>query len=154
MTTSDQGRRTLVAGTLAALCGLGGGAARAQQGGGAGLPVITWELMAQARASTKPSSTAIDFPAALVRLDGRQVAVTGFMVPLEAKAQQTRFLLTQKPQDCEFCIEGGPSAYIEVRSDPLKFSSKPFTLVGRIKLLRDDPSGMYYRLIDARQVPA
>ena len=81
--------------------------------------------------------------AAFYRASG---SVSGFMVPLEAKAEQTRFLLTVKPQDCEFCIEGGPATFIEVWSKPLRFSSKPFFLAGTLRLLHDDPSGMYYRL--------
>lgn len=112
-------------------------------------PRIAWETLALAKSSGKKLPTGIEFPAALMPLDGKVVVVTGFMVPLEAKAEQTRFLLTAQPQDCEFCIEGGPSTFIEVRSVPLRFSSKPFHLVGRMKLLRDDPSGMYYRLTEA-----
>jgi hypothetical protein len=114
-------------------------------------PAIAWETLALAKAGTKESPTAVQFPAALTPLDGKVVSVTGFMVPLEAKPEQTRFLLTAKPQDCEFCLEGGPATFIEVRSVPLRFSSKPLTLVGRIKLLRDDASGMYYRLSEAER---
>lgn len=112
-------------------------------------PKLAWETLALAKSGGKKSPTAVEFPAALTPLDGKVVSVTGFMVPLEAKAEQTRFLLTAQPQDCEFCIEGGPSKFIEVRSVPLRFSSKPLHLVGRMQLLRDDASGMYYRLTEA-----
>ncbi len=114
-------------------------------------PKIAWETLGLAKTGGKSSPTSVEFPAALTPLDGKVVLVTGFMVPLEAKAEQTRFLLTAQPQDCEFCIEGGPSTFIEVRSVPLRFSSKPFTLVGRFKLLRDDASGMYYRLTETER---
>ncbi len=92
----------------------------------------------------------VEFPPELLALDGDVVTVTGFMVPLEAKAAQTRFLLTQTPQDCEFCLEGGPESYIEVQSEPLAFSMKPFVMEGRLVLLPNDSSGMYFRMADAK----
>jgi hypothetical protein len=116
-------------------------------------PSIAWETLALAKASTKGTPGTIDFPAALKPFDGKVVSVTGFMVPLEAKAEQTRFLLTAQPQDCEYCIEGGPSTFIEVRSVPLRYSSKPLTMVGRLQLLRADASGMYYRLTEGEVHP-
>lgn len=105
------------------------------------LPVISWEALAQAQPASRKLGADVRFAAVIDKLDGRQVVLTGFMVPLEAKAEQTRFLLTAQPQDCEFCIEGGPSRYVEVRSAPLRFSGQAFTLVGRLTLLRNDPSG-------------
>lgn len=116
------------------------------------LPVLSWEALAQAQPASRKLGADVRFPPALDQLDGRRVVLTGFMVPLEAKAEQTRFLLTAQPQDCEFCIEGGPSRYVEVRSAPLRFSGQAFTLVGRLTLLRNDPSGLFYRLVEASQV--
>lgn len=100
-----------------------------------------------------PGATAVAFSPELDRLEGEKVSLTGFMVPLEAKAAQTRFLLTQTPQDCEFCLEGGPESYVEVHSEPLAYSMKPFAMEGTLVLLRSDPSGMYYRMLDARAQP-
>lgn len=141
---------------LAALLGLAlGPAAQAQPvapGKAGKLPVVAWEALAQARPATGKLGAPVQFPALLDRLDGQRVVLTGFMVPLEAKAEQTRFLLTQQPQDCEFCIEGGPSRYVEVRSTPLRFSGQAFTVSGRLTLLRNDASGLFYRLVEASLV--
>lgn len=112
--------------------------------------LIQWESLAQASPAVKNGAINIVYPAALQPYDGKLVTITGFMVPLEAKKEQTRFLLTQKPQDCEFCIEGGPTSYIDVHSVPLRFSLKPMKIVGRLKLLQNDPSGMFYRLSEAK----
>lgn len=112
---------------------------------------IPWETFALARSVTKDRKAVVSFPAALAAANGRSVTVQGFMVPLEARPEQVRFLLTSKPQDCEFCMEGGPASFIEVRSSvPLKFTSQAMTLVGRLAVLPDDPSGVFYRLTEAR----
>lgn len=111
---------------------------------------IQWDMLAKATAKAKTGAIEVTYPAPLVQQNGKQVAITGFMVPLEAKALQSRYLLTQKPQDCEFCIEGGPTSYIDVHGTPVKFSLQPMTLVGRLELLQKDPHGMYYRLTEAK----
>lgn len=114
---------------------------------------ITWENMVLAKTQPKDKTSGVEFPTVLSGLNGKQVKVRGFMVPLEAKPAQVHFLLTSKPQDCEFCIEGGPSSYVEVKSSvPLKYSTQPLNLVGRLLLLKNDPSGVYYRLVDARPI--
>lgn len=149
-------RQALLPSLTAALIGLACGQAVQAQSAtvpqAGKLPALAWEQLAQAQPASKKLGADVRFPAALDKLDGRRVLLTGFMVPLEAKAEQTRFLLTQQPQDCEFCIEGGPSRYVEVRSTPLRFSGKAFALAGRLTLLRNDPSGLYYRLVDAAPV--
>ncbi len=136
---------------LGALLCLSPHSAWSQTSGSGATQAITWESMALAKGKPKDKKSSVEFPVALSGLNGKQVKVRGFMVPLEAKPAQVHFLLTSTPQDCEFCIEGGPSSYMEVKSSvPLKFSTQPLNLVGRFLLLKDDPSGVYYRLVDAR----
>lgn len=116
---------------------------------------VSWDAFGQARSTSRDRKVVVDFPAALAAVHGKVVTLKGFMVPLEAKLEQSHFLLTSTLQDCQFCMEGGPTTYVEVRASvPLKFSSQPFTLVGKLQLLRDDPSGVYYRLLDARPARA
>ena len=148
--TPRHGRRAfaaLLAGVLLAGTPLAQAGAAARPGKP---PAVAWDLLAQARPAAKALGAPIAFPPALDQLDGRQVTITGSMVPLEARFEQTRFLLTQQPQDCESCIEGGPSRYVEVRSQPLHYSGQPYTMTGRLQLLRQDASGLYYRLLDSR----
>lgn len=111
---------------------------------------IQWDMLAKASSNTKNGATTVAYPAPLVQLNGKWVTIKGFMVPLEAKFLQSRYLLTWKLQDCEACIEGGPAAYIEVRGTPLHFRPETLTLSGRLTLLQNDPAGMYYRLTEAR----
>lgn len=141
--------------TAVLLCLAAGPAARAQPPSSATagkLPVVGWEALAKAQPASKKLGADVTFAPVIDQLDGKRVVLTGFMVPLEAKAEQTRFLLTQQPQDCEFCIEGGPARYVEVRSTPLRFSGKAFTLAGKLILLHNDPSGLFYRMVDASLV--
>jgi hypothetical protein len=50
-------------------------------------------------------------------------------------------------------MPGGPESYVEVQaSAPFKYTLDPVVLKGRLAVLKDDPSGIFYRLVEA--VPA
>jgi hypothetical protein len=84
------------------------------------------------------------------KLDGAKVKVAGFMLPIQQTEKHTRFLLSAVPPSCPFCLPGGPNSTIEVLcKTPIKFSTDAMVLNGTMNLLRDDPSGFYYRLTEA-----
>ncbi|MCS6877456.1 MAG: DUF3299 domain-containing protein [Geminicoccaceae bacterium] len=93
------------------------------------------------------------FTSALEQLDGKRVRLAGFIYPTEAAETYTRFLLSAYPANCPFCLPGGATELVEVRAAaPIRFTYDPLILEGRFELLRDDPSGLLYRLHDARPV--
>jgi hypothetical protein len=56
------------------------------------------------------------------------------------------------PQTCAFCMPGGPENTVEVRSkQPVKYTFEPVVLSGRFEVLREEPTGIFYRLSDAVQ---
>lgn len=79
--------------------------------------------------------------------------VQGFMVPMDTKPGQKHFLLTSVPLTCAFCIPGGPESMIEVKArTPVRYSLEPVVVEGRFQTLPDDQYGLFYRLVEARQV--
>jgi len=76
--------------------------------------------------------------------------IQGFMMPLDAKATQTHFLLTSVPLTCSFCIPGGPESMVEVKAKtPVRYSLEPVVVEGRFTVLQNDPYGLYYRVVEA-----
>jgi len=54
------------------------------------------------------------------------------------------------PLSCNFCLPGGPESMMEVRlKTPVKYSQDAVVVEGRLLVLKDDPYGLYYRLVDA-----
>jgi hypothetical protein len=50
-------------------------------------------------------------------------------------------------------MPAGPDAVIEVHAKtPVRYTFDPIVLSGRFAVLKDDPSGLLYRLADAAQV--
>ncbi len=87
---------------------------------------------------------------AVVALDGKNVRVQGFMMPLDIGDKQRRFLLVAAPPHCSYCLPAGPDAMIEVRAKTdVRYGFDAIALSGKLQLLKDDPAGLYYRLLDA-----
>lgn len=95
------------------------------------------------------------FDNSVTALDKKEVKVQGFMMPLEAGERQQHFILTAYPPSCSFCMPGGPEGVVEVRTkQPVKYAAEPIVISGRMAVMRDDPTDIYYRLTGAVQTSA
>ena len=112
--------------------------------------VLPWSTLTQLEKKTTKTRVVPQFSAEQQALHGTVQRVQGFMVPLDAKELQVHFLLTTVPLTCSFCIPGGPESMIEVRAKlPVRYGPEPVVVQGRLQLLKDDPYGLFYRLVDA-----
>ncbi|MFV8834261.1 DUF3299 domain-containing protein [Aquisalimonas sp.] len=83
-------------------------------------------------------------------LDGEQVKLQGFMMPLDNSERQRHFLVSRTPPSCFFCLPGGPETVVEVElEEPLAFTFDPILLSGRMRLMENSDMGLFYRLDDA-----
>ena len=95
-----------------------------------------------------------EFSREILGLDKQVVRVQGFMMPLEMTDQQKHFLISAVPPSCPFCAPAGPESIVEVICDkPIKYGITPMVIAGKLNVLRDDQSGLLYRMVDAELVP-
>jgi membrane dipeptidase len=80
-------------------------------------------------------------------LDGRHVVVDGFVCPVEPGARV--FALLAEPPCCAGCLPRDPLKRIEVHARLLDQAGW-IRLRGTWRVLRDDPAGWRYQLLDAR----
>jgi len=114
--------------------------------------VVSWKLLSQVELVKMKDRYVPQFSADVAALDKKQVKVQGFMLPLQMGDKQTHFVLTAMPQTCSFCMPGGPESMVEVKSkQPVKYGFDIFVLTGKLEVLKDDPTGVFYRLTDAIQ---
>jgi hypothetical protein len=112
--------------------------------------VVSWRMLAQVEAVKQNDRFVPQFSSNITALDKKEVKLQGFMMPLDMGERQKRFLLTAMPPSCAFCLPGGPDQLVEVQAKtPVKYGFDPIVLTGRLQVLRDDPMGLYYRLVDA-----
>ncbi|HET7774336.1 MAG TPA: DUF3299 domain-containing protein [Burkholderiaceae bacterium] len=112
---------------------------------------VSWDDLAKVTPTRSGNRVVPQFDRAVLNLNGRDVRIAGFMMPLSAAPQQSHFLLTVTPQTCSFCIPAGPEGMIEVQTKtPVRTTFEPVVLSGRFAVLPNDPNGLYYRLTDAQ----
>jgi len=115
--------------------------------------VVSWRILSQVEPVNRGDRIVSQFSDAILELDRKAVRVQGFMLPLDLGDQQHHFLLSAVPPHCPFCLPAGPDAIIEVMARKrVEYSAEPVVLSGKFAVLKGDPAGMLYRLIDAEPV--
>jgi hypothetical protein len=111
---------------------------------------VAWSLLSKTAIKKVDGKLGPDFPAGLRPLNGKTVKLQGYVIPLEAGQTHARFLLSAWSPSCPFCLTAGPEAMVEVKArTPVKYSLEPVVVRGRLQLLDNDPSGMFFRLLEA-----
>ena len=117
--------------------------------------VVSWKTLAEVTPVKQKDKFVPSFSRSITQLDKKEVKLQGFMMPLEMGEKQKNFILTSTPPGCAFCLPGGPDAIVEVVAKaPIKYGYDPVILSGKFSVLKDDPTGLYYRLTDAVPVVA
>lgn len=112
--------------------------------------VVSWKTLAEVTPVKQKDRFVPQFSPQISALDKKEVRLQGFMLPLDLGEKQKHFILSSTPPSCAFCLPGGPDAIVEVKAKaPIKYGFEPVVLTGRFTVLRDDPTGLYYRLTDA-----
>ena len=112
--------------------------------------VVSWKLLAQVELVKVKDRYQPQFSAEVAALNAREVKLQGFMMPLEMGDKQSHFILAATPQECAFCMPGGPESLVEVKTRaPVAYGMAPVVLSGKLAVLKDDPAGVFYRLTDA-----
>jgi hypothetical protein len=115
--------------------------------------VVSWRLLGQVELVKAKDRFMPQFAKGVTDLNNKEVLLQGFMMPLQPGDKQTHFVLSAMPQSCMFCVPGGPEQLVEVRTkSAVKYTFEAVVLKGRLAVLKDDPTGVFYRLSDA--VPA
>lgn len=86
-------------------------------------------------------------PPQVKALAGREMDVTGFMLPLDPSPMFSHFLLTRNTPVCPFCPPGQPNEVIEVNlAQYVRATSEPVTVHGRFVLQDNGQQGLFFQL--------
>jgi hypothetical protein len=112
--------------------------------------VVPWHTLTKVSFVQHDGKFALQFGDSIHELDGKPVKLRGYITPLQFGSDQKHFILSPKPPSCAFCVPAGPDAMVEVFcKTPIKYSLEPVTVSGTFAVLRNDPSGLLYRMADA-----
>ncbi|AOG22453.1 DUF3299 domain-containing protein [Acidovorax sp. RAC01] len=112
--------------------------------------VVPWSVLTDLTKKTTKDGIVPVFNDAQKGMDKTVQRIQGFMMPLNARATQTHFLLTSVPLTCSFCMPGGPESMVEVKAKtPVRYSTEPVVVEGKFTVLTNDQYGLFYRVVDA-----
>jgi uncharacterized protein len=83
-------------------------------------------------------------------LQGKEITISGFMMPLEAKEKFSHYLLSKNAPTCAFCPPGAPNEVVEVFSiKPTAWKENLITISGTLVLVNDKQKGVFFQMKDA-----
>jgi hypothetical protein len=85
------------------------------------------------------------------RLEGKEVTVKGYIIPVEGYKSHTEFVFSAFPYNmCFFCGGAGPETVMEIYAKkPVEYSSQAVTLKGRLMLNDNDINRLMFAMTDA-----
>ncbi|MEY3369041.1 MAG: hypothetical protein RI973_2196 [Bacteroidota bacterium] len=125
-----------------------------------GQTVIDWNLLADVKFNQKFSEEHGSYDEAIfgkwvLPFDGKEVSITGFMIPLDGMGLS--WVLSRNPNaTCFFCGAAGPETVIELRLKPSALKKYKLderrTFKGKLKLNRINLEHLTYVLLDAEPI--
>lgn len=86
-------------------------------------------------------------------LDGTEVTVKGYIIPLDGKKAQSHFMFSAYPYaNCYFCGGAGPETIMETftkKGEKVKYSENAITLKGTFRFISRDPNDIMFNLENA-----
>ena len=116
----------------------------------------TLALMKMERENANVISTESRIIPLIEALDGREIIVKGYIIPLSGKKAQSHFMFSAYPYaNCYFCGNAGPESVMETFAkdgDEIKYSENAITLKGVFKFTSRDPNDIMFTLENAEKV--
>jgi len=83
-------------------------------------------------------------------LNGQEIELEGYIIPLTGQVEQNHFMFSRYPQNmCFFCGKAGPESAAQVYlSDKKKvaFTTDKIKISGKLKVYNDQSSGLIYTI--------
>jgi hypothetical protein len=131
-----------------------------QKQGEASLPQSednAWKIFATSKVSLddKTQTYSIDLTPEVKAMVGKELAISGFILPLESTEKFTHYLLSKRTPTCPFCPPGEGNEIIEVfTKDPITWEKDMVVVTGIMKLTNNPDMGLFFQLKDAETVRA
>lgn len=114
-----------------------------------------WQLLGKTKITTdeKKGTFSASYPVEVKALVGKEVTVSGFILPLEATEKFKHFILSKRTPTCPFCPPGEPNEIVDVWLDtPIKWDEDMVKVSGTFALMNNPELGMFFKLTKAKKL--
>lgn len=95
----------------------------------------------------------IDYTAEVKAMNGKQITVSGFILPLESSDKFKHFLLSKRTPTCPFCPPGEPNEIVEVfTKEPIKWDEGIIVVTGTMQFTTNPELGLFFQIKDAESM--
>ena len=90
------------------------------------------------------------YPPEVKALNGKQITIKGFMLPIEATEKFKHFILSERTPTCPYCPPGEPNEIVEIfTAKPVKWNEGLITVTGKFALINNQNFGMFFKIDNA-----
>ena len=109
-----------------------------------------WADFAKCKIKTdRDLSLSIIYTPSVKARQGKNVTISGFMMPLESKSKFSHYLLSKSAPTCAYCPPGAPNEVVEVFSrKPTTWKEDLITISGTLILVNDKEKGIFFQMKD------
>lgn len=112
---------------------------------------LSWDLLGTAGPLQVAGTGLSRFPAEIRALGGTEVTLYGYLYPLDDGPAHRRFLIGGLAYHCAQCMTGDPTQFVlAAAAEPVAYRDEPMLVQGRLELIEDPASRLFYRLSGAR----
>ncbi len=113
-----------------------------------------WSVLGKTkiRLDEKKGLYSATFPDDVKALVGKEITISGFMLPLEATEKFHHFILSKRTPTCPFCPPGEPNEIADVWMDnPVTWSEDTIKVTGTFELM-DNPGAweLFFKITKAK----
>ena len=91
------------------------------------------------------------FPPEVKALVGKEVTISGFMLPLEATEKFQHFILSKRTPTCPFCPPGEPNEIVDIWMEKsVGWNEDVIKITGTFGLMDNPQLGLFFKITEAK----
>lgn len=103
--------------------------------------------------SAKEPHITAKIPPEVKALEGQNVTLSGFVLPMDSQEKTNHFLLSKRTPTCPFCPPGEPNEVVEVYTkQALPWDDNLLTVHGTFHLINNTDNGIFFVMKDAEKI--
>jgi len=114
-----------------------------------------WEILAKTKIKSDFAKGyfSAEYPPEVKALVGKEITISGFMLPLESTESFKHFILSKRTPTCPFCPPGEPNEIIDVWMDKaVKWDEDTIKVSGTFELMNNTELGLFFKLTKAKKL--